>query len=183
MNENETKKLQVVEKEKKSALLFTEAPEKSEAYVRNHKTEVIMLTVTTAIFLTLGLGCLMMNLWLVSLVPFAFTVWLGICFILAFLRKKRCLYIYEDKICYKTAFKEQQICITPSEYSIELLHAMPRSGYTVKFIFRKPNGEKILTYKAVSLVPSPFQAEKKTWEKDLFAIGCGIINDLEVIKN
>ena len=60
---------------------------------------------------------------------------------------------------------------------------MPKSGYTIKFIFRKLNNEIIFTYKAVSIIPSMYQAQKYQWEVDLFAIGCDITNDHEIIKN
>lgn len=177
MRENENKEIQ------ESSLLFAEAPEKSEAYMRDHKTKCVTAAVLTAVFLILGLVCLFMKFWAVALVPLMFAILLGMLWVKSVLQKKQYLYVYEDKIRYKTAFKEKQIFIAPSEYGIELRHTVPRSGYTVKFIFIKPSGEKILTYKAVSLVPSLFQAEKHPWEKELFAVGCEIIDRQEIIIN
>ena len=66
---------------------------------------------------------------------------------------------------------------------IELKHAAPKSGYTVKFIFKNGDGQKLFGYKAVSLEPSFFQTEKHPWEEDLFAIGCVILDPREIIKN
>lgn len=168
-----------------SKLFFEESPQKSNEYMRDNKATKIMLAVMTIVFLLLGLICLFLKLYLVSAFPFIFAIWLSFYVMKAFLQEKQYLYIFEDKICYKNTYqrKAREVCISPSQYTIELKHATPKSGYTVKFIFKNGDGQKLFGYKAVSLVPSSFQAEKHQWEDDLFAIGCVILDPQEVIKN
>lgn len=168
-----------------SKLLFEETPRKSNEYMRNNKATKIMLALMTTVFLLIGLICLFLKLYLVSVFPFIFAIWLSFNLMKAFLQEKQHLYIYEDKICYKNTCqrKAKEICVSPYQYTIQLKHATPKSGYTVKFIFRKTDGENLFTYKAVSIIPSMFQAEKQQWEIDLFAIGCTVVDLQEVIKN
>lgn len=167
-----------------SKLLFEEVPQKSVEYIKRNKSIAIMLIVFTSIFLLIGLVCLFFEA-IVSIIPFVFAILVSIILLITVLQNKQYLYIYDDKICYKKTFQKsgKEIFITPSEYKIELKEAMPKSGYTIKFIFRKLNNEIIFTYKAVSIIPSMYQAQKYQWEVDLFSIGCDITNDHEIIKN
>lgn len=167
-----------------SKLIFEEIPNKSKAYMRTHRTEKIVITVTIAVFALLGVLCLILKEYLVAIIPFVFALWSSFYLIKALLQEKQYLRIFDDKICYKKAYqrkKEIQIC--PSQYLLELKYAAPKSGYTIKFIFKSVAGKKLFVYKAVSLVPAPFQAEKHQWEYDLYTIGCVILDSQEVIKN
>ena len=164
-------------------LLFEEIPNKSKAYMRSNRTAKTVLTVITAIFALLGALCLFLKEYFVAIIPFVFVFWLGFYLIKTILQEKQYLYIFDDKICYKRTYQRKEIQIYPSQYLIELKHAAPKSGYTIKFIFKSGAGKKLFVYKAVSLVPSPFQTEKNQWEEDLFAIGCVILDPQEVIIN
>lgn len=167
-----------------SKLLFEEVPQKMGDYIKRYKSLAIMLLIFASIFFLIGLICLLIEA-IVSIIPFVFAILMSILLLKTVLQNKQYLYIYDDKICYKKTFQKsaKEILITPSEYKIELKEAMPKSGYTIKFIFRKLNNEIIFTYKAVSIIPSMYQAQKYQWEVDLFAIGCDITNDHEIIKN
>ena len=79
--------------------------------------------------------------------------------------------------------KAKDIELAPSQYKIEVKNSAPIFGYTVKFVFKNLQGEKILTYRAVSLHPTSLAEEKKQWEADLYAIGCEITDKKEIIKN
>ena len=168
-----------------SRLLFEEVPRKSKEYMRHHKTEKIILIISASFFSLIGIICLFSQQYLVAAIPFVFAFLLVFCLIKALLREKQYLRIFDDKICYKRTCqrKEKKIHIFPSQYTIELRPATPKSGYTVKFTFKNDDGEKLFAYKSVSLVPSAFQAEKQKWEIDLFAIGCVVLDPQEVIKN
>ena len=168
-----------------SKLLFEEIPNKSKAYMRAHRNEKIVLTVITAVFVLLGMLCLFLKEYFVAIIPFVFALWLSFYLIKALLQEKQYLRIFDDKICYKKTYqsKEKEIQICPSQYMIELKYATPKSGYTIKFIFKNGEGENLFAYKAVSLMPTPFQTETDQWEDDLFAIGCVILDPREVIKN
>lgn len=168
-----------------SKLLFEEIPNKSKVYMRSHRNEKIVLTVITAVFVLLGVLCLFLKEYFVAIIPFVFALWLSFYLIKALLQEKQYLRIFDDKICYKKTYqsKEKEIQICPSQYMIELKYATPKSGYTIKFIFKNGEGKKLFAYKAVSLMPTHFQTQSDQWEDDLFAIGCVILDPQEVIKN
>jgi len=99
-------------------------------------------------------------------------------------QRRQYLRIYEDRICYKrTLEKSGELHLLPTQYQIKLRYAPPRSGYSITLVFEDLQSKKLLTYHAVSLWPSRFQGEKQLWEIKLFAIGCTVIDDQEVIKN
>ena len=166
-----------------SKLLFKEIPNQSKAYMRANRTTKAVLTVITAIFALLGALCLILKEYFVAIIPLVFVLWLCFYLIKATLQEKQHLYIFEDKICYKNAYQSKEIQVSPSQYLIELRHAIPKSGYTIRLIFKNSVGKKLFVYKSVSLVPSRFQAEKHQWEYDLFSIGCVILDPQEVIVN
>lgn len=168
-----------------SKLLFEEVPRTSKEYVRSNKTEKTILAVMATVLFLLGFICLFLKLYLVAVFLFVFAIWLSFYVVKAFLQANQHLRVFDDKICYKNTYqrKTSKICFAPSQYKIELRQAAAKSGYTVKLIFWSLDNEKLFTYKAVSIVPSSFQAPKKQWEIDLFAVGCEVIDRQEVIKN
>ena len=152
--------------------------------MKANKNEKIILSLSALVFAALAVLCLALREYFVFFIPLAFFICLLCCLLVSVLQSKQYLKVFEDKICYKTTYrKEKEINILPSEYKIELKHATPKSGYTFKMIFRKVNGEKILAYKPVSLVPSLFQSKRNQWEMELYNIGCDILDSEEVIKN
>ena len=168
-----------------SKLLFEEVPRKSREYMREQRTRKIMALVMAALFLIFGVVCLFLKLYAISALPFLFALLFGLVWVELFLQGKQYLHIFDDKICYKKTYQRNgnEIAVSPQEYTVTLQRDFSRRGYTVQFIFMKTSGEKLLTYKAVSLVPSQLQAGQKQWEKDLLAMNCAVIDHQEIIKN
>lgn len=166
-------------------LLFKENPGESHDYVRANKTARVLFAVLTTVFLALGCICLCLEQPIASTFPFGAAIWSGFCVIKTVLQGQQRLRVFEDRICYKNTYqrREKDVCLPASQYAIELKRAVPNSGYTVQFVFKKPNGKRLFVYRAVSLVPSRFQEERQPWEVDLFAIGCAVTDPQEVLKN
>lgn len=166
-------------------LLFEEGKSKGIDYRRDSLAIKITLASFAVVFITLLVVCLLLGEYIVSIIP-------GICilatvavFVFSIFQDMQSLQVYEDKISHRKVFflKAKDIELVPSQYIIEVKESAPAFGYTVKFIFKNLAGEKILTYRAVSLHPSNLSEEEQQWEKDFFAIGCGISDEKEIIKN
>ena len=181
-----------------SKLLFEEAPEKNEWYLNHYlNPRKRILFVTACIFSLVTtmasivgfvdmyaegvlLGCVILA---VMMLIFNFCVWWVWIKITAL--GKVGLHIYDDKIRYKKVFQKEytEISLSPLQYQIRLHDVLPRKGYSVCFEFLDLEGNRFLTYNAVSMFPSPYQEPRQQWEIDIFAIGCEIIDNGDVIKN
>jgi len=168
-----------------SKLLFEDALAKGPGYHDRFRVVQIILGIFACMFWALGLACLLLSEPTVSWL----TSW-AVALVVAYLslrsggQRRQYLRIYEDRICYKrTLEKSGELHLLPTQYQIKLRYAPPRSGYSITLVFEDLQSKKLLTYHAVSLWPSRFQGEKQLWEIKLFAIGCTVIDDQEVIKN
>ncbi|MBQ8447968.1 MAG: hypothetical protein IJX27_03435 [Clostridia bacterium] len=167
-----------------SKLLFEEGRSKGAEYRKDSLAIKIMLASFAVVFIALLVVCLLLKQYLVTIIPGACILITVVTFILSVFQDLQYLSVYEDKITHKKLFfvKAKDIELAPSQYKIEVKNSAPIFGYTVKFVFKNLQGEKILTYRAVSMHPSNLSEKKKQWEKDIFAIGCDIVNEQEVIK-
>ena len=168
-----------------SKLLFEEGKSKNADYRRDSLAVKIMLASFAVVFITLLVVCLLLGQYIVSIIP-------GVCilatvavFVLSVFQDMQSLKVYDDKISHRKVFflKEKAIELAPSQYIIEVKESAPAFGYTVKFVFKNLKGEKILTYRTVSMHPSSLSEDEQQWEKDFFAIGCEIDDTKEIIKN
>jgi hypothetical protein len=166
-------------------LLFGEGRSKSTEYRKEALAVKIMLASFAVVFISLLVVCLLLGEYIVSIIPGVFTLAVVLAFVFAVLQETQTLQVYEDKIIYKKtlSFKAKEIVLAPSQYTLEIANTVPTMGYSVKFIFKNLAGEKILTYRAVSLIPSAMSEKRNQWEKDVFAIGCEVTDKHEVVKN
>ena len=94
------------------------------------------------------------------------------------------LFIYKDRIIVKPYGKKEMIFnIMPREYSIILKRNYNRTKFSTILIFQENLGKIMFIYKSISLYPSVYQSVSYQWEKDIFRIGCNVVDTTEVIKN
>ena len=168
-----------------SRLLFEEPLVKNSHYMKNSRLEKAVYLTVGCSFLAMALLCLAYSLYGLSIAMLGLTVTLTVYWIWTIRREGQYLEIYEDKICYKKAFpnKTVELSLSPSQYRIQLNRPLPKSGYTVEFCFIDQQNEILFEYKAVSLIPSKYQAPQAPWETALFAIGCEVADPEEIIVN
>ncbi len=168
-----------------SKLLFEESRNKGTNYRKESLAVKIMLASFAVVFIALLVVCLLLKEYFVSIIPGACTLLTVLAFVFSIFQETQSLQVFEDKISYRNTigFKTKEIELAPSQYTIEIAHTAPTIGYSVKFIFKNLQGDKLLTYRAVSLIPSAMSEKNNVWEDDLLAIGCEIIDKKEVIKN
>ena len=180
-----------------SKLLFEESPEKNEAFLHLRKIDKRMVFIMACLFTLSMLAGIVgayiellaygqLLVWIIlSVVLLGLIAWIWVGWAIMCAQEKIGLRIYDDKICYKKVFQKEytQIDLSPSQYMIRLRTAPYRSGYSIYLVFLNLEGKQLLTYKAVSLFPSPYQEPRQQWETDIFNIGCEIIDNGEVIKN
>lgn len=171
--------------ENMSKLLFEDALAKGPGRHDRFRVAQIIVGLSAGVFLILGLICLLLREHIASwLTSWAVALIMGYLCVRSGSQRLQYLRIYEDRICYKRMFeKSRELHLLPTQYRIKLRYAPPRSGYSITLVFEDLQGKKLLTYHTVSLWPSRFQGEKQPWEIKLFAIGCTVIDDQEVIKN
>lgn len=168
-----------------SRLLFEEFPTKSPQYMKNSRLEKAVYLIIACLFLGMTVLCMIFSLYGLSAAVFAIFILLLLYWIWTIRREQQFIAIYEDKIRYKKAFpnKTVELPLAPSQYKILLNRPLPKSGYTVEFCFIDHQNQMIFQYKAVSLIPSKYQAKKADWETALFAIGCEVLDPEEMIVN
>ncbi len=168
-----------------SRLLFEEPLVKNSLYMKNSRLEKTIYLAVGFPFLAMAILCLAYSLYGLSVAMFALFIVMIIYWRWTIRRERQYLEIYEDKIRYKKAFpnKTVELSLEPSQYKILLNRPLPKSGYTVEFCFIDHQNQMIFQYKAVSLIPSKYQAKKADWETALFAIGCEVLDPEEMIVN
>ena len=168
-----------------SRLLFEEPLVKNSHYMKNFRLEKAVYLAVGFPFLAMALLCLGYSLYGLSVAMFALFIMMIVYWRWTIRRDRQYLAIYEDKIRYKKAFpsKEVELSLTPSQYKIRLHRPLPKSGYTVTFLFMDQQDNILFQYKAVSLFPSLYKAPKHDWETALYAIGCEVDDPEEIIVN
>jgi hypothetical protein len=166
-------------------LLFEEARSKGAEYRKEALAVKIAVASFAVIFTALLVMCLIIREYLVAIIPGVCILFAVLTFVFSIFQEMQSLQIYADKISYRKtiAFKTKEIALAPSQYTLEIAPTIPFMGYSVKFTFKNAKGEKVLTYRAVSLHPSAFGEKRNRWEKDIFAIGCEVNDKKEMIKN
>ena len=168
-----------------SRLLFEEPLVKDSHHMKNFRLEKAVYLAVGFPFLAMAILCLVFSLYGLSAAMLALFITMMAYWRWTIRRDRQYIAIYEDKICYKKAFpnKTVELPLAPSQYKILLNRPLPKSGYTVEFCFIDHQNQMIFQYKAVSLIPSKYQAEKADWETALFAIGCEVLDPEEIIVN
>lgn len=153
------------------SVIFQEVPIEAGKYLKDHRREMLVFTVITAVFILLGIICLCLGEYSVFFVPFFFVIYIVPHLIRSLLQERQYLFVYEDKIRYKSTYriKERELQLTPNEYTVEVRDAMPKLGYSLKLVFRSLDGKKLFTYKAVCTShhkAQKFRSEIAKYKKD-----------------
>lgn len=172
--------------------LFTDDIRESKEVSKYIKKVRIMILVFMIFFLILSIFlltiCLIKKKYLVIIVSailFVISIILLIMFFIYAKKNYSYLYIYEDRIVIRPyGKKEVTINITPSEYSIILWPPFffnLRYGITLEFQDKKYN--TLAKYKSLTLYPSEKNKPQKEWEKEIFEIGCKVVDRNKLIIN
>ena len=166
-------------------LLFEEGTNKGTEYRKDSLAVQIMLASFAVVFTVLLVVCLLLKEYFVAIIPGACILGMVLALTFTAFQKVQFLQVYEDKIVYRKtlAFKAKEILMPPALYTIDIAYTLPTTGYSVKFIFKNQHGEKILTYRAVSLMPSARGENQNRWEEDIFAVGCEVNDKHDIVRN
>lgn len=173
MNENEKR-------------IFADVAAENEEYARilkSSRRSAVFLGIIWAVFAVV-LSIMTKDVYMLVLL-IAMAVLMLVSFLRTNMLLKKRLEIYSDRVCFNNGNRDEQLELTPEEYSIELKLKPTKAGYSIHLIFRDKSEEKkkLIEYVSCSLWLPSDKTVVADWQAELESLGCEIIDPQGILSH